>query len=55
MKVSLNWIKDHIKIDAPIEELGEKLTGSGLEVEAIEKHESIKGGLEGIVIGLIGK
>ena len=51
MKVSLNWIKDHIKIDAPIEELGEKLTGSGLEVEAIEKHESIKGGLEGIVIG----
>lgn len=51
MKVSLNWIKDHIHIDAPIEEIEDKLTRSGLEVEGVEKHESIPGGLEGIVIG----
>ena len=51
MKVSLNWIKDYINIDASAEEIAERLTGSGLEVEGLEKVESIPGGLEGIVIG----
>lgn len=51
MKVSLNWLKTYINVDAPAEEIAKILTDCGLEVEAIEKHESVKGGLKGIVIG----
>jgi len=51
MKVSYNWLKRYIDIDMGVEELGVILTGSGLEVSGIEKFQSVKGGLEGIVIG----
>lgn len=51
MKVSLNWLKTYINVDAPSEEIGKILTDCGLEVEGIETHESVKGGLKGIVIG----
>ncbi|MCK4570178.1 MAG: phenylalanine--tRNA ligase subunit beta, partial [Bacteroidales bacterium] len=51
MKISYNWLKRYIDIDMDVEELGEMLTNSGLEVEGIEKFQSVKGGLEGIVIG----
>ncbi|MCP5468170.1 MAG: phenylalanine--tRNA ligase subunit beta [Deltaproteobacteria bacterium] len=37
MKISLNWIREWIKIDASAEEIAEKLSMSGLEVEALEK------------------
>lgn len=51
MKVSLNWLKDYIDIDLSPEEIGEILTDIGLEVEGMEEVESIKGGLEGVVVG----
>jgi len=51
MKVSYNWLKRYIDIDLGVEELGVLLTGSGLEVGGIEKFQSVKGGLEGILIG----
>ena len=51
MKVSLNWLKRYIDIDLPIERVSEILTDIGLEVEGLEKVESIKGGLQGIVVG----
>lgn len=51
MKISYNWLKDYIKTDLIPEEAGKLLTGCGLEVESIEKFETVKGGLEGIVIG----
>jgi len=51
MKVSLNWLKDYIDIDLSPEEIGEMLTDIGLEVEGVEEVESIKGGLEGVVVG----
>jgi len=51
MKVSLNWLKDYLKIDTPTEELCEILTQIGLEVEGLEKYEAIKGGLEKVFIG----
>ena len=51
MKISYNWLKRYIDIDMDVKELGEMLTDSGLEVEGIEKFQSVKGGLEGIVIG----
>ena len=53
MKISLNWLKEYINIDLNPEELSEVLTNLGLEVEGVEEIESIKGGLRGIVTGLV--
>ena len=51
MKISYNWLKQFIKIDSNSEETAALLTDLGLEVEIVEKYQSVKGGLEGIVIG----
>ena len=51
MKVSYNWLKDYIDIDKPVDEVSEILTNLGLEVENVEDFESIKGSLEGIIVG----
>lgn len=51
MKISYNWLKQFIKIDWDAEKTGELLTDLGLEVEGIDTFESIKGGLNGIVVG----
>ncbi|NOY96633.1 MAG: phenylalanine--tRNA ligase subunit beta [Chlorobi bacterium] len=53
MKISYNWLKEYIDIDLSPEELAEVLTDTGLEVSSIEEVESIKGGLEGMVIGQV--
>jgi phenylalanyl-tRNA synthetase beta chain len=51
MKISYNWLKDYLDIDVDPFKLSVILTGIGLEVEAMEEWESIKGGLKGVVIG----
>jgi phenylalanyl-tRNA synthetase beta chain len=51
MKISYNWLLEQIDIQKTPEEISAMLTGTGLEVEGVEKYESIKGGLEGIVVG----
>ncbi|MTB50549.1 phenylalanine--tRNA ligase subunit beta [Lewinella sp. W8] len=51
MKVSLNWLRQYLDIDLDPEVVGEILTGTGLEVEGMEKVESIPGGLAGVVVG----
>jgi len=51
MKISFNWLKQYMSFDLSPEDTGNYLTNCGLEVEAIEKFETIKGGLRGIVIG----
>ncbi|OFY85256.1 MAG: phenylalanine--tRNA ligase subunit beta [Bacteroidetes bacterium RIFCSPLOWO2_12_FULL_35_15] len=51
MKISYNWLKNYVNTDLPAENIGKLLTDCGLEVESIEKFETIKGGLNGIVIG----
>ena len=53
MKISNNWLQDYLKTDLSIDETSDLLTDIGLEVEGVENHESIKGGLIGIVIGKI--
>ncbi len=53
MKISNNWLKEFIKTDLKTEKVGEYLTDIGLEVEGIEKYESIRGSLEGIVVGKV--
>jgi phenylalanyl-tRNA synthetase beta chain len=51
MKISYNWLKQYINTDLSPQHIAEVLTNTGLEVEAIETIESIKGGLEGLLIG----
>jgi len=51
MKISYNWLKQFIKIDWDAEKTGDLLTDLGLEVEGLTNYQSIKGGLEGIVVG----
>ncbi len=51
MKISYNWLKQYLEFDLSPEELSELLTDCGLEVEGLEKWQSVKGGLEGVVIG----
>lgn len=53
MKISQNWLKDYIKTDIKTEKVGEYLTDIGLEVEGIDSFESVRGSLEGIVVGRI--
>lgn len=53
MKISNNWLKDYIKTDLSSEKIGAFLTDIGLEVEGIEKYESVKGSLEGIIVGKV--
>ncbi|SNR67567.1 phenylalanine--tRNA ligase subunit beta [Hymenobacter mucosus] len=53
MKISLDWLRTLIPTDKPAEEIGQLLTGSGLEVEGIEELESIPGGLRGVVLGTV--
>ncbi len=51
MKISVNWLKEYININLATEALGDALTAGGLEVEGLETIESVKGGLQGVVIG----
>lgn len=51
MKISYNWLKDYIHTDLGVEQIAKILTDIGIEVEGIEKIESIKGALEGLVVG----
>jgi len=51
MKISYNWLKEYVNINLPAVEVARILTDCGLEVEAIEEYESVKGGLKGVVIG----
>ncbi|MCK4745901.1 MAG: phenylalanine--tRNA ligase subunit beta [Bacteroidales bacterium] len=51
MNISYNWLKEYIITDLPPEQVSDILTNIGLEVEGMESFQSVKGGLEGVVIG----
>ena len=51
MKISYNWLKQFINTSWNAEKIAELLTDLGLEVEGIEDYQSVKGGLEGVVVG----
>ena len=51
MKISYNWLKQYINTDWDAEKTSNLLTDLGLEVEGTETFQSVKGGLEGIVVG----
>jgi phenylalanyl-tRNA synthetase beta chain len=51
MNISYNWINDYLKFDLSPRETAEALTSIGIETEGIEEIHSVKGGLEGLIIG----
>lgn len=51
MKISYNWLKNYIDTDVNPENISEILTDSGLEIDGMEKIQTVKGGLEGLVVG----
>ena len=51
MKISYNWLKQFLQTDWEVNKTSELLTDLGLEVEGVETIESIKGSLEGVVVG----
>lgn len=51
MKISLNWLKEYVKLDLPVETVAEALTEIGLEVEGVEEVPALPGGLRGLVVG----
>ena len=53
MKISYNWLKDYVATTLSPSELDDLLTFSGLEIEGVEKVETIKGGLEHVVIAQV--
>jgi len=51
MNISYNWLKDYLDLDLSPQEAADALTSLGLETGGVEEVETVKGGLEGLVIG----
>jgi len=51
MNISYNWLKQYINIEVSPDDLSKALTSIGLEVGGVEEVQTVKGGLEGLVIG----
>ena len=51
MLISLNWLREMVDVKASVQDIADKLSVSGLEVEHLEVWESVKGGLKGFVVG----
>ena len=53
MNVSYKWLKRYLDFDLEPEEVSAALTSLGLETDCVEKVETIKGGLAGLVVGKV--
>ncbi len=53
MNVSYKWLKEYVDFDMSPDEVSKALTSVGLEVESLEEVQSIKGGLEGLVVAQV--
>jgi phenylalanyl-tRNA synthetase beta chain len=53
MKISLNWLKEHVKLKESPEEISALLTACGLEVEGAVEFSAVRGGLKGLIIGQV--
>ena len=53
MNISYNWLKEYINIDVEPAELAKILTSIGLETGGVEEVQTVKGGLEGLVVGKV--
>lgn len=53
MNISYNWLKEYLNFNLSPEGVSAALTSIGLETDGVEKVETIKGGLEGLVVGKV--
>lgn len=53
MNISYNWLKEYLNFNLSPEEVSAALTSIGLETDGVEKVETIKGGLDGLVVGKV--
>ena len=53
MNISYKWLKEYVDFDLTPQEVCDALTSTGLEVDALEEVQSIKGGLKGLYIGKV--
>ena len=51
MNISYNWLKEYLQFDLSPQETADALTSIGLETGSVEEIQTIKGGLEGLIIG----
>ena len=51
MNISYNWLKEYLDFGLQPDEVAAALTSIGLETGGVEEVQTIKGGLEGLVIG----
>ena len=53
MNISYKWLKEYVDFNLSAQEVAAALTSSGLEVDALEEVQSIKGGLKGLYVGKV--
>ena len=53
MKISYQWLKEYVDFDLSPEQVSDALTSTGLEVDALEEMETIRGGLKGLYVGKV--
>ena len=53
MKISYKWLKEYVDFDLTPQETADALTSTGLEVDALDEVEAIKGGLKGLYVGKV--
>lgn len=53
MNISFKWLKEYVDFDLTPQQVADALTSSGLEVDALEEVQSIRGGLKGLYVGQV--
>lgn len=53
MNISYKWLKEYVDFDLSPQETADALTSTGLEVDALEEVQSVKGGLKGLYVGQV--
>ena len=53
MEISYKWLKEYVDFDLTPQETADALTSCGLEVDALEEVQTIKGGLKGLLVGKV--
>ena len=53
MNISYKWLKEYVDFDLTVQQVADALTSTGLEVDALEEVQSIKGGLKGLYVGKV--
>ena len=53
MNISYKWLKEYVDFDLTAQQVADALTSTGLEVDALEEVQSVKGGLNGLYVGKV--